>query len=537
MFNGLRQRVAQAIAPVSNNVPSAGYMRGLPGGMNSVMALPMPVLRDSKDDVRQAWGKAAARAVDAMHNNGWIAGTTEAMIALIIGDGLRPNFVPDMSAFNWTEKQTKDWARRAERLFEADAINPHHVDAGGRYTFSQLQASAMRQWFATGEIVGQIPFIKRPGSSTGTKLRLIQSHWLSQRSEPPKIDNGVYVDHHGAPVGYLFDMRDMNGVRREVSKPAFDNWGRTICFHVFDGQPGQVRGITPWAPVLRVLRDYDQLSNATLTAAMIHAIFAATIESDYPSGEVLDALTDGDEQGSSETSSFMSFMEQKVGWSKNVDIDLNRHGKIAQLMVGEKLNLHSSEHPNSAYEPFANFLLREVARCAGALFEDVTGDYRGVTQASMKAAISKQWPQVLYRRKNLAVPPSQRYAEAWIEEKVSDGILEIPGGIDAFLANKAAICRIKWRGPAKPVPDELKAAKTHELYRNMGVMSDEMICNDLGEDNEDVYDARASEKRGRAERGIHGGISNGGSDIDLLDESNDEILPQGRQTEDPDHNE
>lgn len=502
----------------ARGVPGASYLRGLPGGASSVMALPMPVLRDQKDDVRQAWGQAAARTIDAMHNNGWIAGATETMISLIIGEGLKANFSPDFSWAGWDRAQTREWAKRAQRMFEADAQNKYHVDAGGRYNFAQLQAAAMRQWMATGNIVAEFPFFRRPGSSTATKIRLLPSHWMSGKSLPHEnLDHGVYVDAHAAPVGYLFEFRDAYGFMKEVRRPAYDGFGRPIVAHIFDGFPGQVRGISPWAPVLRVLRDYDQLSNATLTASMIHAIFAATIESDYPTSEVLDALGDDDLDGAESGDGFAAFMAQKVGWAKNVDIDLSRHGKIAQLMVGEKLKLHSSEHPNSTYEPFANMLLREAARCVGGLFEDVTGDYRQSTQASQKAAISKQWPLVMYRRANIAGPFCNAYADAWLEEKIDSGALAIPGGMRAFLENKALVCRREWRGPAKPVPDELKAAKTHREYREMGVITDRDIAGDLGFDVDDVYEGRANEKADRDDLDIHGGVTNGGTNIDEMD--------------------
>jgi lambda family phage portal protein len=505
--------------------PSAGYLRSQQIGA-SIFNTPAPVLRDASEDVRASWVQAASRTIDALHNSGWIAGVVDTMMSLMIGDGLKANFRPDLSAFGFDTKQTSEWATRAERRFEAYATNPYEVDAGGRYSLSQMQAAAVRQWFATGEILGEIPFIKRPGSNTGTKLRLLPSHWLSQRCDiTRRLEQGVFLDQNAAPAGYLFELKGQWKETIWVEKAARDSQGRAIIVHVFDGAAGQIRGITPLAPVLRVLRDYDQLSNATLVAAMVQAVFAATIESDYPTSEVLDALKDQDEQegfgvNGEAASRFDSFMGQKVGWHQNVNIDLGRTGKIAHLMMGEKLNLNRSEHPNSTYEAFANFLLREIARCVGALLPDLTGDHRGETYSSIRMGIAKQWPLLLYRRKHIPTPLSQRLAEAWLEEEIDKGTMPLPGGIDAFLANKADVCRIDWRGPAKPVADEVKAAAAHQTYRNMGVMSDEMICADLGVDHEDVYRARAEEKAMREDLDIHGGITNGGVDIDTMADPN-----------------
>jgi lambda family phage portal protein len=520
MLEDIRKRVASFIAPPPGRAQGT-YLRSQETGASIFQTL-APPLRDASEDVRMAWNNAAARAVDAVHNNGWISGVVEAMMSLMIGDGLKPNFNPNMTAFGWDAKQTSDWAQRAESRFMAYASNPYAVDAGARYSLSQLQAAAIRQWFATGEILCEFPFIKRPGVSQATKMRLLPSHWLSQRTEEfRKLDHGVFMDGNGAPAGYLFDLKGKYNERFEVEKPARDFFGRPVIVHVFDGAAGQIRGITPLAPVLRVLRDYDQLSNATLTAAMIHAVFAATVESSYPTSEVLDALKDQDEQdgyGADSSTRFDTFMGQKVGWHQNVNIDLGRTGKIAHLMLGEKLKLHASEHPNSTYEAFANFLLREIARACGALLPDLTGDHRGESYSSIRMGIAKQWPLLLYRRKHLATPSSQRLAEAWLEEEVDNGTMELPGGITAFVANRAEICNIDWRGPAKPVADEVKAANAHKMYRDMGVITDEMICADLGVDHEDVYRGRAAEKAMREDLDIHGGITNGGTDIDDMEE-------------------
>ncbi|WP_292246158.1 phage portal protein [Mesorhizobium sp.] len=516
MLDRLRKSIARAIAP-GRGQPGAAYMRSQQIGA-SIFSAPAPALRDAADDVKMAWVQAASRAIDVMHNNGWISGVVDALMSVMIGDGLKPNFKPDMTWAGWDQKQTSEWARRAEKRFEGYASDPWQVDAGGRYALPQLQAAAVRQWFATGEIVGEIRMIPRPGVTSNTKLRLLPSHWLSQRSDiTRKLDQGVFLDPNGAPAGYLFEIKGQWNEKVEVERAARDAFGRPIIVHVFDGSAGQIRGITPIAPVLRVLRDYDQLSNATLVAAMIQAIFAATVESEYPTSEVLDALKDQDEQdGNDAGSRFESFMDQKVGWHQNVNIDLGRNGKIAHMMMGETLKFNRSEHPNENYEAFANMLLREIARCAGALFEDLTGDYRGATYSSIRMGIAKQWPLLLYRRKHIPTPFSQRLAEAWLEEEIDRGDMEIPGGIDAFVANRASICRMDWRGPAKPVADEVKAAAAHQTYRNMGVITDEMICADLGVDHEDVYLGRAAEKAMREELGIHGGITNGGIDIDEM---------------------
>jgi lambda family phage portal protein len=270
--------------------------------------------------------------------------------------------------------------------------------------------------------------------------------------------------------------------------------------HLFEGAPGQVRGITPLAPVLRIVRQFDQLADATLTAALVQAIFAATIESEAPTEEVLRSLQDPEEQGVS--ADLGAYFGAKASWYRNTKIDLGTVGRIAHLFPGENLKFNRSEHPNDTYEAFAKFLLREIARCLGLTFETLTGDYSGATYSSVRMATAENWPIVMSRRTNICGRFLQHVYEAWLDEEIEAGRLPFPGGYMAFMGQRAAVCSAEWRGPAKPQADDLKSAKAHEVYKRLGVVTDEMICADLGVDWEDVYEQRAREQVKRDKLGL-----------------------------------
>jgi lambda family phage portal protein len=526
----------------AGSAPAAGFLRGEPGDTGNALLMPMiaPVLRDRADDIRTGWMAANSRANDATMNSGWIAGIVEQIVALMIGTGLRLNAKPDGAALGWNERQTAEWARLVEKRWEIWSSQSYECDASGRYTMAQMEAAAVRQWFATGEVVGQVLMIDRPGAETRTKVRLVPSHWLSQKSNPYEgLTHGVYVDGNGLPTGYLFNVKDAFGYPKEVRRIARDRFARPHIIHIFDGHPGQVRGITPLAPALKVTRQYDQLADATLTAAMIHAIFAATIESEYPTAEVMAAFQSADEideaaaadvalNGPQLAGAFEAFLAQKVGWHKGVNIDLGRHGKIAHLLAGEKLKLQGSEHPNSTYEAFANFLLREIAACLGVVPSDLTGEYKSDgSYSAIRMGIAKKWPLMEYRRRVIPGRFAQTNYEAWLEEQIDLGLIPLPGGIDQFVSLRSSICRADWRGPAKPQADDLKAAKAYETLYRMGVISQEMICNDMGVDHEDVHEQLAREAASRHRHGLPepvvlqagiGGDPNAADDPDKHDE-------------------
>lgn len=115
------------------------------------------------------------------------------------------------------------------------------------------------------------------------------------------------------------------------------------------------------------------------------------------------------------------------------------------------------------------------------------------------------WPIQMWRRSHIAAPFYQSAFECWLEG-IERGDVTFPGGVEAFLANRMAACRADWRGPAKPIPDEVKFAAANEKLYGMGVITAEYIAAELGQDIEDNYDQLARELEMRRERGCPGSL-------------------------------
>jgi len=515
---GLRQLVERfvggvpAVAPVVPGrtpsglpaVPGRGrvsseYMRGERG---PVFGGWQPTLRDQREDVRAAYWRAAARTVDAIHNSGWLSGAVDQAVASTIGTGLQLASRPDYEALGWTAEESRVWARQVERRWEAWAASPAECDAAGLMTMAQLQGAVLRSYYAYGEGLAVLPWIKRSISRSRTKVQLVSPHRLVQDSNGIDLYQGVRVDSYSLPLAYCLRMPSPIFEDGQILEmPARDGASRPLIAHVFDGAAGQIRGISPMAPVLQVVRQLDQLQNATLTAAMIQTILAATVESDAPTPEVLQAFQSEEEQDDG-PAGIGSMLGAKTAWYENTKIDLGGLARIAHLLPGEKLTLQGSKHPNQNYEAFCKFLLRETSRCLGMTFEEVSNDYTSATYASVRMSVSSNWPMVLHRRKVIPGRFSQVVYEAWLEEEIDSGLIPFPGGLPGFLANRPAAVRADWRGPAKPQADDLKAAKAYEVLKNLGVITDEAICADMGLDWEDVYDQLEREQQLRKEKGL-----------------------------------
>lgn len=461
----------------------------------------MPPLRDPREDVRSAWWRATARAIDIMQNSGWIAGAVLKANAAIMGDGLRLAAKPDPSLFGGNQAEANAWAKLVEPRFEAWAKRAYECDAAGVYNLAQQTDAALRSYWAFGEVLGQVAWIERSGAQTRTKLRLVPPHRLVQETNNVDLWQGVRVDPHGMPVAYRLRLtKPLLEHGQVVELPARDHTGRPRVFHLFSGDVGNYRGISPLVPALENGRDFSQLQRTTLRTAIVHSIMSATVKSPAPTIDVLNALQSNGEQGVGGT--LDDWDNRRAGWYDGVNFDIGDQVGPVHLYAGEELVLNRSETPNQTYLPFARFLMHEFSSALGLGYPDVTGDYSGETYSSTRMRAASNWPIVLWRRRHVAGAYDQLGYECWAEEEIDAGRVPFPGGIDAFVANRTLACNADWRGPPKPQADDLKSAKADEVWYSLGVRTQEAIAADLGTDIEEVHAQLAREKASREENGL-----------------------------------
>jgi lambda family phage portal protein len=491
--------------PQHGSVPSIGRSRVESRYMNDTSAnwfgSWQTTLRDSQDDVQQAWTMAAARSIDSIHNSGWLSGAVDQASADTIGTGLRLNATPDAEALGWSPEYTRKFCRSVEKRWRTWSQNPLECDARGKLTVAQMTDAAIRQFFPYGEATALLPSIRRRESATTTKVLMLPPHRLSTENRPFEgLHQGVWLDANGMPVAYRFRRRSPDGTETLVDFTARSRTGRPQVIHVFDGTPDQVRGISPLTPVLLRTRQYDQLADATLTTALLQTIIAATIKTTEVGDGAFDGLqpsstdADGNVTPGSMGDVMDAYMEGKVAWWKNKSIDLGAKGRVAQLFPGEEFQLHSAATPHDNYLPYSKSLLREIARGIGITYEANTGDYEGATYSSVRMSTSVMWPITLRRRHRIAVPFLNPIFAAWLEEEIESGRQKFRGGIEHFRANRAAATSAEWHGPAKPTADDHKAAKaaTERLANNTSTLTYEM--GEIGMDPETVFEQRAQER-------------------------------------------
>ncbi|TVR06638.1 MAG: phage portal protein [Salinarimonadaceae bacterium] len=503
--------VAQPVAPkpryrvkagsARDAQPSAAYFHG--NDKSPFLASWNPALREAYKDSQVAWTKAAARSIDAIHNSGFLAGAVDVSESFVVGSGLRLAARADQEALGWSDDYTNEWTSKAENVWQDWADNLAECDAGCRMTFGQMQQAAYRSWIAFGEVLASTPLLRRPWGRWNTKMLLLEPSRIIDRNEGNRVIQGVEVDGYGAPLSYLIHQPDPFIGHREVRVQARDRDGRPNLVHVFAPSINTTRGVSPLAPVLKVIRQIDQYADATLTSAMIQTIFAATIRSDISGISAFEGLmTEKDGMEKEGVLNLNGFAAAKEQWYDGAKIDLTQHGRIAHMFPNDTLEFTEAKQPGQQYDGFMSWLLREVARGAGVTYEAATGDYRGATYSSVRMAGAIEWLTVMKRRTNIIVPFSQSAYETVLEEAIGTGRLEFPGGLPGYLANKTAASRAKWTGPAQPQADDFKTARAFEVMKEMGVITLAEISSSYGRDWDDDMRQRAREKAYAIKHGL-----------------------------------
>lgn len=505
LHSGSPDRPAAVEVPLGRGRPQSRYMSD--EAKSPFLYSWAPTLRAASTDVAGAYTLAAARAIDTIHNYGLVSGAVDQAVSSTVGTGLRLALRPNLIELGWDETQSAEWARNVEQRWQGYSERAYDCDVAGRATVGQMSAQALRSYYAFGEITAAIPYVKRPGNQWGTKVQMIDPQRLVRWvNVADRLFYGIVQDDLGHPLAYRIQS-PLNSFHpyslRDI--PARDGYGRPQFAHSFDGMVGAVRGITPMVAVLKIVRQYDQLADATLTQALIQAIFAATIKSPDLTETALNAFKEYAEVNAKPGSSvpeLEAILEGRAGYYDATKVDLARHGKIAHLAPGDELVFHANQTPNAFYEFFVKILMREIARAIGVTYEELSLDFSNATYSSVRMATSVIWQIVLYRRQNILAPWLDKIFEAWLEEDIEIGGTPFPGGVEAFHGLRGSTCRTFWRGPAKPQADDYKFAKAVEVLRNLGVITDEYICAELGEDWEENYEQRAREMARRGQLGL-----------------------------------
>ena len=313
-----------------------------------------PIVRNGAREIAVSASTVAMRAQQFVMNDPNGSRIVNALETNIVGTGIMPRSQhPGETIRTRLNENFLTWTD------EADA------ERGG--DFYAMQAALFRDMVVQGE--GLAIFDVDPATGAPT-LRRLHPEQLDRsktvyRDDRAIIINGVEFDAFGRIVAY--HIRPVRWGQGEQLAGAFDGPLRVPAsdvIHIFRRLfPGQVRGLSWFAPVLLTGKELSDLLDAMLVRAKVAALFVGSITD--PDG------TAGGFEGTQTDSKLDTTVEP---------------GAIRVEQNGSRLDW--SDPPDAGDTPgHAAFTLRRIAAGMNVPYELATGDYSQVNYSSARAAL------------------------------------------------------------------------------------------------------------------------------------------------------
>lgn len=457
-----------------------------------------PPYQSADADLLGEWETLVSRTRDMIRNHGLTSGAVQTHLDNIIGPKLRLAAKPDYRALGLDVHWAREWTRNVESKFRqfADDVD-RYCDAGRRLSLTGMITQGYRSFMHTGEILATAEWLPERPTRYATAIQMADPDLLSNpdnRQDTDRLRRGVQLDNYGAAIGYWIASGWQNdpyiyrapvkwrNVARETP------WGRLQVIHIFDQErPGQTRGKGGLVPVLAKMKMLERFEQATLQAAILNAMYAATIESGLDWASVGTAIgADADDQ-------VTTYMGNRAQWHQGGHVRYNGV-KIPHLYPGEKLTLNTPQHPKAEFAQFEEASLRHLAGGLNMSYEQFSRDYSKSNYSSARAAMLDSWRFFKNRRHFISGRFARLVYTLWLEEAIDNGDVEIPRGAPSFYQAKTAYVRCNWIGPGRGHIDPLKEANATKVELQMNLTTLEKEAAERGEDWEEMLEQLAEEK-------------------------------------------
>lgn len=254
-----------------------------------------PYLGEPNDDWRYDAAALAARAWDLVRNDPHAQAMVATVVRCVYGsDGLTPR-----SLYRTDDEPDTDDSERAMRrrinACLARASSGTRLDACGRLSRRDLGAQALVSMMASGDgVAARVWKPGRPDAYQGQCWRIIAPERVSTPdgvADSDRLRDGIEYDDDGAPVALMIRMRHpasrVLALREKPSWERFPLWsadGRLRnVLHVAKAdnvRPGQMRGLSWFAPLLVLARNLQKTAEAFVVAKRMQACNPAVLKTD-----------------------------------------------------------------------------------------------------------------------------------------------------------------------------------------------------------------------------------------------------------------
>lgn len=434
-------------------------------------------------------------------NNSVACGALKTNITKVVGSGLRVKSRIDRKALGLSDEQADAWERLAEREFKL-ATETREIDAERELPFSLLQGLAFLRVLEDGDLLVNLPRIRRPGSPYATKIELIEAARICNPDLAPDTDTliaGVSKDQHGAVVRYHVCNRHparryqrRNGTPVELSwrtLAAYDRNGAPLALLLKDKtRPGQTRGVPYLAPVIELIKQLGRYTDAEVMAAVVSGMLTVFVYNETGSPEFSPAPNQVNPTGDPARQADTTGME--LGY-----------GSVLGLSGNQRIETVNPARPNAAFDPFFIAITRQIGMCLELPFEVLIKHFTASYSAA-RASLLEAWDYFWRRRHWLATQLLQPVYEAILTEAVVFGRIDAPGFLTDPLIRRAWL-GTRWDGDAPNEIDPVKAVEAARARVEMQLTTlDQEYAELIGGDHESVQPQIEKEHRWRQENGF-----------------------------------
>ncbi|MFC6494793.1 phage portal protein [Ancylobacter dichloromethanicus] len=414
LVSSLFDRAKSALRPASRSYEGAATGRRATG---------WGAMRNQHGAAQAARAPLGYRARYLVANNPHAAAGKAAHVSSLVGTGIVPAVTGTLAA-RWTA-----WTDEA--------------DADGLMDFYGLTALMVGGMVVDGEALALL--IATPA---GLRIRVLDPDQLDASLTRPlpeggRIVNGVEFDMFGSRVAYwIVKERPEIGLGlnlQPVRVPAED------VVHLFRPDfPGQVRGVSWFAPAILRLAEHDEWHGAQLTRQKVGALLAGLITTNDGT-----APFGGEAQG-----------EALIGSLEP--------GAMVVLPPGKDVTFSNPPAIAQEANDFGRITLHEIAAALGLPYEVLTGDLASVNYSSIRAGLVEWRRRVEMTQHNVIVfqalrPIWRRWA---MIESLQGRLAARP---QEMLPVRWITPKQQWVDPAKDVQAEIEAINAGLMSRREAV--------------------------------------------------------------------
>lgn len=380
-------------------------------------------------------------------NNPTGARVTESLVSNLVGDGIKPRSEhEDEAARRFLHRCWKAWTDEA--------------DADGQTDFYGLQQLAVRDLVVFGEALFVFAFHPETGAP---QLRRLHPEQLDRTKDQifdhgGKIYQGVEFDATGRRVAYWIRQNAPGDTLAGYSLAPVRIPASEVIHLFRQLVPGQVRGLSWFAPILLAAKELDSVLDALIVRARVAALHAGFI-TDTDGNSVYDG--------------------QKSDGTLTASLE---PGALINLPPGKDIRFPDTPDQGGASD-LLTATFRLIAAGTNTTYEQATGDYSNVNYSSARQAFLEYRRFCQTIQHHLLVFGFCRPVwKAFIRHQVLQG--EIPAR--DYTADRSAFDAVKWLPPAWPWVDPKNDAIAAEKALKNHLRSRSEIIAERGYDAEDV---------------------------------------------------